>query len=60
MYFIGFGNDRDTQINPSSKFHLKKSRKCCELKRLLNEKVQKMKSVLRINTLLMNSDVEEK
>ena len=39
MYFIGFGNDRDTKINPLSKFHLKKSRKCCELKRLLNEKV---------------------
>ena len=33
MNFIGIGNDRDTQINPSSQFHFKKPRKCCELKK---------------------------
>ena len=60
MYFISLGNDRDTNINPSSRFHFKKPCKCCELKILLNEKNYKMKSILRINTLLMNSNVEEK
>ena len=37
VYFIGLGNYRDTKINPSSRFHFKKPRKYCELKRLLNE-----------------------
>ena len=60
MYFNGLSNARDTNINPSSRFHFKKSRKFCELKILLNEKVYKMKSVVRINTLLINSNVEEK
>ena len=36
--------------NASSQFNYKKSRKCKELRRLLNEKSYKMKSILRINT----------
>ena len=60
VYFISLGNYRDTNINPSSQFHFKKPCKCCELKILLNEKVYKIKSILRINTLLMNINVEEK
>ena len=60
VYFISLGNDRDTKINPSSQFHFKKARKCCELVRILNEKVYKIKSIVQINTLLMNSIIEEK
>ena len=39
---------------------LKKTHKYCKLIRILNEKVYKMKSIVRINTLLMNSIVKEK
>ena len=44
------------QVNPS----LKKTCKCCELVIILNEKFYKMKYIVRINTILMNSIVEEK
>ena len=37
----------------------KKPRKCAELNRLLNVKVNKMKSILVINNLLKNSFIEE-
>ena len=59
MYFIGLGYDRETNISPSSQFQFKKSRKCKKLIRLLNEKVCKMKSILWMNILLMNSSVED-
>ena len=60
VYFIGLGNDCDTTINPSSQFHQKKQRKCCENVRLLNEKVYKMKSIIQINIRLINNIVEER
>ena len=51
MHCIGLGYDhKNNIINPSSQFNYKKSRKCKELRRLLNEKSYKMKSILRINT----------
>ena len=50
MHCIGLGYDHKNKINPSSQFNYKKSRKCKELRRLLNEKSYKMKSILRINT----------
>ena len=36
-----------------------KIRKCAELNRLLNEKVNKMKSILVINNVLTNSYIKE-
>ena len=60
VYFIGLGYDRETKINPLSQFQFKISRKCSELKRLLNDKGYKMTSILRVKTLLMNTNVEEK
>ena len=60
MYCFGIGYDRETKINPSNQFKFKKLRNCDELKRLLNEKGYNIKSILRMNTLLINSNVEEK
>ena len=60
IYFIGLGYDRVTKVNPSSQFQFKKPRKCGEIKIFLIEKGHKMKSILRINTLLTNSNVKEK
>ena len=54
MYFIGLGFDRDTKINPSTQLQFKKKRKCTESNRLLIQKVYKIKSILQINTPLMN------
>ena len=48
LYFIVLGNNRDTTINPSNQFNIKKSRKCGEIVRLLKEKFYKMKSIVRI------------
>ena len=61
MYFIGLGYYHETK-NYSFRLIiiLKKLRKCSELKILLNEKGYKIKSILRMNTLLINSNVEEK
>ena len=59
VYYIGLDYDRETNINPSSQFTLKKPRNCKELKVLLNEKGYKMKSILSMNTLLMNNNIEE-
>ena len=58
MYYIGLGYACETKINPSSQYQYKKSRKCKELKRLLKEKMYEIKSILRINTQLLNSNVE--
>ena len=60
MYFIGLVIDRDTKINPSIRFQFKRKRKCAELNMLLIQKNYKMKSILQVNTSLMNSNVEEK
>ena len=60
MYFIGLGVHRDTKIDPLTQLQFKKKRKYAELNRLLIQKVYKMKSILQINTLLMNSNVEER
>ena len=59
MYFISLGVHRDTKIDPLTQFQFKKKRKYAELNRLLIQKVYKMKYILQINTLLMNSNVEE-
>ena len=59
VYYIDIGYDRETKINPSSQFKFKKSRKCMELKILLNKMNYKIKSFLRINTLLMSNNVKE-
>ena len=48
VWYIGLGYDRSFKINPSTQFNHKKLRKCAELNRLLNEKVNKMKSILVI------------
>ena len=57
--YISLGNDRDSSINSSTQFKFKKPRKCAELNRLLNEKVNKMKSILLINNVLKNNNIEE-
>ena len=59
IYFIGIGNDRNITINSSSQFHSQKPYKCCEIVRLLNEEIYKMKSIVQINTRLLNSIGEE-
>ena len=59
VYYIDLDYDRETNINPSSQFTLKKPRNCKELKVLLNEKGYKMKSILSMKTLLMNNNIEE-
>ena len=59
MYYIGLGYDYVHNINPSSKFKFNKLHKCKELKLLLNETCYRMESILRINTLLMNNNVED-
>ena len=59
MNCIGISYDREANINPSGQFQFKKSCKRGELKRLLNEKGYKMKSILRMNTILMSNNVEE-
>ena len=55
VWYIGLGYDRIFPINPSTQFNHKKPRKCAELNRLLNEKVNKMKSMLVMNNVLKNS-----
>ena len=59
IYYICLGYDHVHNINPSSKFKIKKLHKCKELKLLLNETCYRMESILRINTLLMNNNVED-
>ena len=58
MYYIGLGYDRETKINSSSQFNYKKSQKCKELKRLLNDKSYKMKSIVQIITQSLYNNVE--
>ena len=58
MYYIGPGYDHETKINSSSQFNYKKSQKCNELKRLLNEKSYKMKSIVQIITQSLYNNVE--
>ena len=60
IYIIGLSYDRDTRINLSSQFQFKKTHKYGERKILLIEKVYKMKCILQINTILMNSNIETK
>ena len=58
-WYIGLGSDHDSSINSSTQFKFKKLRKCAELNRLLNEKVNKIKSILLINNVLKNNTIEE-
>ena len=58
-YFIGLDHDCDTTITPLSRSTTKKGT-FCEIVRLLNEKVCKMKSIAQINTRFMHSIVEER
>ena len=59
-YCIDLDHDCDTTITPSSRSTTKKTRTFCEIVRLLNEKVCKMKSIAQINTRFMHSIVEER
>ena len=59
VWYIGLGYDRSFPINPSIQFNHKKPRKCAELNRLFNEKVNEMKSILVINNVIKNSFIEE-
>ena len=59
VWYIGLGYDRSFPVNPSTQFKHKKPRKCAVLNRLLNEKVNKMKSILVINNVLNNNYIEE-
>ena len=59
VWYIGLGYDRSFPINPSTQFKHKKPRKCAVLNRLLNEKFNKMKSILVINNVLNNNYIEE-
>ena len=49
IYFIGLGVEGDTIINPSTQFQYIKKRKSTELNRLLQQKFNKMKSILHLN-----------
>ena len=59
MYYIGLGVEGETIINPSTQFKYKKQRKSTELNRLLQPKINKMKSILQLNNSLMKIIVEE-
>ena len=59
VWYIGLGYDRSLLINLSTQFKHKTPRICAELNRLLNEKVNKTKSILVINNVLKNSNIED-
>jgi len=59
MFYIGLGVESEIITNPSTQFNYKKPRKSAELNRLLQSKVNKMKSILQLNNSLMRSIVEE-
>ena len=51
VQYISLGYNRSFPVNPSTQFKPTQPRKCAELNRLLNEKVNKMKSILVINNV---------
>ena len=59
IWYIGLGYDRSFPINLSTQFNHKNPRKCAELNRLLNEKVNEMKSILVINNVLKDRFINE-
>ena len=59
VWYIGLGYNCSFPINPSTQFKHNKIRKCAELNRLLNEKINKIKSILLINNVLKNNNIKE-